>query len=555
MVRRNAILTFLLLSVVLSIAVITFNEGPPAPTHSVSLPKPVVRQVNEALSLYYQKVVDNASVGNFTLALELVERAPPVYPDLNEALLQLVQELWGLTNSSSLAQEQYYLTEVNGTLMTLDALLSKYSLNVSLSPIYSLVKEFSVEVAQEEGKLVKTRLELDVTSYATPGGRISITGRLTTYNGTPLSSYEVLVTVLDKEYSVVTDSDGVFSLSVTLPQVYVREVPVTAYFPPTGDYAGSSATLAVTLEYYQPVMVAYVNETRGLVGQGVTLYFDLESVVYNNTVVVSIANSTYTVRGVEPNVTYSLPLTLPDSPGLYTITVTSLPSGDIAPATASLAVNVSDIPVRISLDVPGLVVAGLPASVSGHTSPGFSGEVEVDVGGTYRIVKVTNGTFSVSIEVPITQNFGLLTVSVHALPPYSGSAEASVLLVNVVDFFPLGVAGYLAYYALSTKPVKERRVAGERTGQVKKESEPRFTFTDPVALAYYRAVTVIERLSGEPLKEHYTVREYLHLVRGKVDENRYYAFWRLTLLFELRVYGDYPVSPSEVRELLKVIES
>ena len=555
MVRGNAILTVLLLSIVLSIAIITFNEESPAPTHSVSLPKPVVRQANEVLSAYYQNILNEASAGNFTLALKLVKGAPPVYPDLNEALLQLIQELQGLTNSSSLAQELYYLAEVNETLMTVEALISKYSLNVSLSPIYSLVKEFSVKVAQEEGKLVKTELELDVTNSTTPGGRILITGRLTTYNGTPLSFYEVLVIVLGKEYSLVTNGKGMFSLNVTLPRVYVREVPVTAYFPPTGVYASSSATVAVTLKYYQPVIIASLNQTHGLIGQKVNLYFNLESVVFNNTVIVSFANSTYTINGVEPNVTYSLTLTLPNSPGVYNVTITSLPRGDIAPATASLTVSVTDVPVKISLNVPSLVVAGLPASVSGHTSPGFSGKVKVDVGGTYYIVKVTNGTFSATITIPITRNLGPVTISACALPPYSGSAEVTVLLVNAADFFPLGVAGYLTYYALSTRPVRVRRGTTGEKSQLKKGEEPRFTFTDPVALAYYRAVTIMERLSGEALKEHYTVREYLYLIKGKVDEHKYNAFWRLTFLFELRVYGDYPVSSSEVRELLRVIES
>jgi hypothetical protein len=57
------------------------------------------------------------------------------------------------------------------------------------------------------------------------------------------------------------------------------------------------------------------------------------------------------------------------------------------------------------------------------------------------------------------------------------------------------------------------------------------------------------------MRDYYTVREYLNLVRGKIDEDKYNAFARLTFLFELRAYGYYTLNSAEVDELLKVILS
>ncbi|MCQ4343306.1 MAG: hypothetical protein RXN77_07440, partial [Sulfolobaceae archaeon] len=199
-----------------------------------------------------------------------------------------------------------------------------------------------------------------------------------------------------------------------------------------------------------------------------------------------------------------------------------------------------------------LVLAGLPANINGYTKPKFNGEVLVTIGNNKYYTNVTDGQFSVSANIPPTLNFENIPISVSALPPYSGTAERSVFVVNVADFVPLGVVGYITYYALSSRTVEVRREERrkEEVGERKK-----FIFTDPVALAYYQALTAIEKITNEEMRDYYTVREYLNLVRGKIDEDKYNAFARLTFLFELRAYGYYTLNSAEVDELLKVIMS
>jgi hypothetical protein len=339
---------------------------------------------------------------------------------------------------------------------------------------------------------------------------------------------------------------------LTLPRIYVREIEVTAYFLPTNVYNGSLSTAKVFLNYYQPEIQASLNQTRGFEGEKLTLNFELKTISTNNTIVISIFNSSYTITGVEPNVTYFTIVTLPNVTGSQTITVTSLPQGNIAPASVELTVNVTYFPANISFKSPGFVIAGLPANIHGFTTPKFNGEVLVTIGNNEYYTHVTNGQFSVSVVIPPTLNLGNTLISVSALPPYYGTTVKSVFVINVLDFVPLGVVGYLAYYALSGRTVEVRR-------EEKKEEEvgerKKFIFTDPIALAYYQALTAIEKITNEEMRDYYTVREYLNLVRGKIDENKYNAFERLTFLFELRVYGNYATDLAEVNELLKVIMS
>jgi hypothetical protein len=308
----------------------------------------------------------------------------------------------------------------------------------------------------------------------------------------------------------------------------------------------------VFLNYYQPEIQASLNQTRGFEGEKLTLSFELKTISTNNTIVISILNSSYTITDVEPNVTYSTIVTLPNVTGIQNITVTSLPQGNIAPASIKLTVNVTYFPANISLESPGLVLAGLPANINGYTTPEFNGEVLVTIGNNKYYTQVTDGRFSVIANIPPTLNLGNTPISVSALPPYSGTAERSVFVVNVADFVPLGVVGYITYYALSSRTVEIRREERkkEEVGERKK-----FIFTDPIALAYYQALTAIEKITNEEMRDYYTVREYLNLVRGKIDEDKYNAFARLTFLFELRAYGYYTLNSAEVDELLKVILS
>jgi hypothetical protein len=550
-VRKDALLSLPLLLIILSLGVIAFNQQPVS-VKEIHLPKVFVKQVNPLISTYYQYVINNISVGNFALASQMVSKAPIQYSDLNSNLSALIFYLQSLLNSTSLSSKEYYLLKTNESLSQVKDLVKFYSLNVTLNPIYSLFNKISVEILQQESKLIKTEIQLSVTNSTVPGGKITIAGKLLTYNGTPLPSCTVYISLLNEQYSVKTNSVGSFELNLTLSQVYVREVEVTAYFLPTNVYAGSSNTSKVFLNYYQPEIQASLNQTRGFMGEKLTLKFELKTISRNNTVVISILNSSYTIKDVKPNLTYSTVVTLPNVTGLQTVTVTSLPQGDIAPATVELTVNVTYFHANISLESPSLVLAGLPANINGYTKPEFNGEVLVTIGNNKYYTNVTDGQFSVSVNIPPTLNFENISISVSALPPYSGTAERSVFVVNVADFVPLGVVGYITYYALSSRTVEVRREERrkEEVGERKK-----FIFTDPVALAYYQALTAIEKITNEEMRDYYTVREYLNLVRGKIDEDKYNAFARLTFLFELRAYGYYTLNSAEVDELLKVIMS
>jgi hypothetical protein len=549
--RKKALLNLSMLLIILSLAVITVYKQPAA-VKEIHLPNVVVRQITQIVSTYYQYVINNISVGNFALALQMVSKAPGQYSELNSNLSALIFYLQSLLNSTSLSLKEYYLLKTNESLDQLKNLLGFYSLNVTLTPIYSLLNKIYVGILQQESELIKTKIELSVTNSTVPGGSITIAGKLLTYNGTPLPFYTIYIALLNKQYSIITNGEGLFELNLTLPQIYVREIGVTAYFLPTNVYAGSSSTAKVFLSYYQPEIQASLNQTRGFAGEKLTLNFELKTISTNNTIVISILNYSYTITDVKPNITYSTIVALPNVSGLQNIIVTSLPQGNIAPASVKLTVNVTYFPANITFESSGLVIAGLPTNIHGFTTPSFNGEVAVTVGNNKYYTHVIDGQFSVSVVIPPTLNLGNTQISVSALPPYSGTTVKSVFVINIWDLVPLGVVGYLAYYALSIRTVEVKREdkKKEEVGERKK-----FIFTDPIALTYYQALATIEKITNEEMRDYYTVREYLNLVRDKIDENKYNAFSRLTLLFELRVYGNYTLDLTEVNELLKVIMS
>lgn len=550
--KSERYLSLLLVAIVLSLELIIVYKQP-IQVADVHLPSVAVKPFNEILSAYYQSVIYNISAKNFTLAYQMVTKAPPYYPEINSNLTALILSLEYLMNSTSLHEKTYYFIKVNESLNNLDRLFRSYSLNVTLSPIHSLLEEFSITITQQEAKLIKTKILLNVTNSTKPYGNVFISGRLMTYNGTPLPFYTVYVTLLSKKFSVITDDQGYFKLNVTLHKAYQKDILVTAYFLPTDGYSGSFVTAKVFLKYYQPELYAKLNQTSGFEGQNITVYFHLRSISLNNTVEIYVLNRTYIVNNVLPNVTYATIIALPNATGLFNITVYSLPQRDVAPAFATLTVNVSNLPVKITFESPSFAIAGLPMTIQGYTSPKFNGKVLVTIGSSQQYVVVSNGTFSATIQVPFTINTGNNSISVMSFPPYPGSFTRSVFVINVVDFVPLGLAIYLAYYALSSRTVNVER--GEKEVKGREESRRKSLFEDPVALAYYQALTAVEKITNVEMKDYYTVREYLGLVKDRLDTNRFNAFSRLTFLLELRIYGNYPVDLTEINQLLRVILS
>jgi hypothetical protein len=174
-VRKDALLSLPLLLIILTLAAITVNQQPVS-VKEIHLPKVVVKQVKPLISTYYQYVINNISVGNFALASQMVSKAPIQYSDLNSNLSALIFYLQSLLSSTSLSSKEYYLLKTNESLSQVKDLVKFYSLNVTLTPIYSLFNKTSVEILQQESKLIKTEIQLSVTNSSVPGGKITIRG-------------------------------------------------------------------------------------------------------------------------------------------------------------------------------------------------------------------------------------------------------------------------------------------------------------------------------------------------------------------------------------------
>ena len=430
------------------------------------------------------------------------------------------------------------------------------------------------EAEREASRLRPTSMTIAVEpSEVRVGGVFKVRGVLAS-QGEPLPGRVVAVYVAGAERCRVrTQADGTYSCVLKAPYLYVDSVEVVAVYTPRGDdlkiYAACRASTRLKLAYsvtevqLQAPSMAYLGlpiKVEGAVlvdgapspGRRVELYLGE----------VKVAEAiTEADGGFTSNIT--IPLTLP--PSTYTLKAYVPPLGDCSPASTSMRVDVVGAPTRASVKAPMVVVLPCRLTIAGHysTSVESSGgaTVTVRVGGLKAVARASNFTFRSELHLPLLSPLaGLLRVEVVVEPddPWCSPtrSELPILAVNPLGLIVVALVAVAAGHAarrgrprppppkpIALTPIKPRPTQALPPG-----------LRGEVVAAYRRALGVVERVVGQPMMPHYTLREYLAIASSRLDARRLEAFTRLTELAEGALYAMREPSMAEVEEALRLCE-
>ena len=449
-----------------------------------------------------------------------------------------------------------------------------------LDRLQELIEELigRVEEAEREASRLKpTSMTIAVEpEEVRVGGRFEVRGVLAS-QGEPLPGRVVVVYVAGAERCRVrTQANGTYSCVLRAPYLYVDSVEVTAIYTPRGDdlklYTASKASTRLRLTYrvtevwLKAPSIAYPGlpvkvEGEVLVdgapspGRRVQVYL----------AGVKVAEATTRADGgFTSNVT--IPPTLP--PSTYTLKAYVLPLGDCSPASTSTRVDVVRAPTRASVEAPLIVVLPCRLTIAGQYSTSMESSgvatVIVRVGGLKAVARASNFTFRSELYLPLLSSLtGLLRVEVVVEPddPWCSPtrSELSILAVNPLGLSAIALVAVVAGHAARRarrgrpRPPPPQPVA---LAPAKPRPPPALPpgLRGEVVAAYRRALGVVERVVGQPMMPHHTLREYLAMASSRLDARRLDAFTRLTELAERALYAMREPSMAEVEEALRLCE-
>lgn len=280
-----------------------------------------------------------------------------------------------------------------------------------------------------EATLVETRLRVEAAegdiAFDDP---LSLTGRLTTENGTALADRPVRIRVAGRTYRPTTDADGRFNLSyrpVTLP---ANATSVSVAYVPANDsaYVGTSADVPVTVRQVTPTLSASAAPERAGFGDAVettvTVSVDGDPVpgVPMRATLGESATQVRTNEAGQVVLTPRVPATVPD--GERSVAVSQPRAGlAIGPASTTARVTIDETPTNLTLDASagdaGVTVQGRLTTADGTPVPN-------------QPVTVTAGSVTQSVE---TNGAGRYTATVDSGTSSSGANNSTLPVTASFD--------------------------------------------------------------------------------------------------------------------------
>jgi hypothetical protein len=237
-----------------------------------------------------------------------------------------------------------------------------------------------------------------------------------------------------------------------------------------------------------------------------------------------------------PTGAFAVDLTVPaDAPdGIADVNVAFTPQGTYGPSMNLTSIEVAHLPLKVTLEVPKLSLAGLTTTVSGELTANGTGvpDATVIVGspwGQFQTQSDRTGRYAVALPVSISE-FALtqgLRVSVTPSQAYiaPGQATSVIPLLNplliILPALGVGVTAY-EFETLGLVPRLRRSAKSEIT------TEGTFAAPSPsllvptiessgIILAYQQAVALARRKLGIGFKESATMKEMINEVERTQD--------------------------------------
>lgn len=283
-----------------------------------------------------------------------------------------------------------------------------------------------------DAQLVSTQIRASTnTSTLAFDSPAQIRGNLVTANGTPIANESVVLEVGTREYTVLTTSDGSFSLVYRPVRISQNATSVQVAYLPTENspYLGANTTVAASLTAQTPATVSLTNQSYTVqygrsfgvsgvitVGQNKTVSdLSVSATIAGRQVgtTTTQSNGSFTVIGQLPGPAFE--------PGQQTLRVT-LPFEGLAVAgtTESVPIEIIPAPTRISVNATTAQGAGNEVTVQGNLSVqsgGQPGAQTVDVfidGEEVGTAETTGaGSYETTVTAPAADSVSEATVSVR----------------------------------------------------------------------------------------------------------------------------------------------
>ncbi len=441
--------------------------------------------------------------------------------------------------------------------------------------------------------LIATNLTITVEpNETTVGGSAMVFGKLLTENGSAIPNATIMIYV-DGELagSAITNSMGYYETLITIPYIYTANTQVMAvYNPPSGSpYLPSRATANITLLFNETTLS--INYTGSVLWGEPIIISGFVSGSPSREVLVSIGGVNESITTV--NNVFNVSISTRDlKPGNYTILVYVKPNGTYAPTSYSGIVSINALLATPSITYPGLVVAGLPVTISGSVSPLVNNlTITVSLAGSAITLNLTSPNFTVELPTSILLGMGRhsITIAIGPRPPIApGYYYYSVFVINpleialpaVIILAPILMvrAGVLRVrrsmgvgvgaQGLQVPPTSTAVVigSGKPTTRVE-EVERRIVSSAPtgkitietvreIVRAMAQAISSVRNKTGVEFRATNTLREYLRTVGNKLSPEEYTALAELTRLTEYALYSPYVPTENDVArawELARVL--
>ncbi len=549
----------------------------------------------QGLYLFYGILATSLVSGNFSAASHLLKQSVFIHipPDIADAIGRF-NELFNSTAQSFTAIDHHLknasayistgrleqakpalegafadLRSVNGTLTQLFeaspqlAALTGIPPSLLLQKLQPLSSSYSSYLAEAQHllKLVTgaevldhPSLTLSVTPRATRvGSKMLVEGRLLNAEGSPITSR--LVTIYFAGLSVGqvhTDYSGYYSGFVKTPFFYDKAVEMFASFLPTGNDTlvfAPATSIPVELEVgYDTPDVSFSIPKSVYAGQPLhvsgTLSF-AQKALPGYTVSLSAFKQAVYARS-QANGSFFLDFPVPSyaGQGTFSLLLQTGGNGTIGPITISSGVFVVRLDALVSTNLPPVILAGFPVTISGSVNAngsGVAGARILSLGGSPTVDSTTtrDGRFSFSITAPLTTPNGAWTAVVGVYPAQSWIStthlDFNVFVINPIALaFPGASVVLIFIVVMRRRPKSTVAIQAPLQAAPPEPAQPRTPPTG-LALIYAEAVQLVQASTSVILPPHATIREYLEAVRGKLIPFEH--FTRISFALEAELYG------------------
>jgi len=449
-------------------------------------------------------------------------------------------------------------------------------LRQEIAPLSRLADDYTNRIQNlyrevREGKrLESTFLEISVAEKKVMvGGSFEVYGRLEAEGGKVLAGRNVDIFLEGKIVSrALTGKNGEFKAKVDLPFLYKRYVQVLASFIPQGKdrekfYSSTSNRILLEPVFYAPLIeVSYEEPVYPVLPFRLEGKLTLEGLpLVEYPVKIKAGQRIIQVRS-DSQGRFQTRLSLPAGAGrVFPLSVFTPPRGAIAPASLIINIPVTYKVPSMVLDLPLIAAPPFPLELKGEV------ELKGDVmkGAMVRVVTekkdvtttVKGKSFKVKFNIPLLRFSGWERINVFLRPReawiLSLDREEKVLVINPFTLLPIFslLAIFIGITRKKEKKVreiegvekKEEKVAAEEITAGEKE------IAEPVRI-YLQATDLVAHITGIHQALSHTIREYLELVRGRLEEKEK-DFEFISFVAEKFLYAPGGVSEEEVKEVEK----